>query len=216
MFYHLKMQNLLEIKNASYSYSPKSEIISNFSLCINPGEHIALIGPNGKGKTTLLKMAAGLIMPSCGQVLFEGTSTDADEYKNLRPCISFLFQKPQTQIIGQTPFEDVVFGLKNTGVKKNVAKKIAKDTLQRLKIEEIANLDSYSLSGGQSQMVAFAGAIATNPRLLLLDEPTSMLDAEFRVTIIVAIEELKSQGTAILSVSHDSDFLTHANKVISL
>ena len=65
-------------------------------------------------------------------------------------------------------------------------------------------------------MVAFAGAIATNPRLLLLDEPTSMLDAEFRVTIIEAIEELKSQGTAILSVSHDSDFLTHANKVISL
>ncbi|MDO4841396.1 MAG: ABC transporter ATP-binding protein [Phoenicibacter congonensis] len=216
MFYHLKMQNLLEIKDVTYSYSNQNEIISNFSLCLNSGEHIAIIGPNGKGKTTLLKIAAGLIQPASGQVLFDGSSTDAQDYKSLRPRISFLFQKPQTQIIGQTPFEDVVFGLKNTVVKKEEAKEIAKATLVRLNIEEIANLDSYSLSGGQSQMVAFAGAIATQPKLLLLDEPTSMLDAEFKVKMIEVTKELQCQGTAILSVSHDSDFLEHANKVITL
>ena len=213
------MKNTLEIKNITCSYA-KKPVVENFSLKLKEGEHIALTGENGRGKTTILKTAAGLLRPDEGSVRIFGIEIN-NEYKQesskrYLPKLSFVFQNPSLQIIGSTPFEDLIFGLKNLNIKRKEAETRAEKQLIDLEITHLKNVATFSLSGGEAQLVAFAGAIITRPKLLFLDEPTSMLDEEHKIKITNSIDCLKQEGTAILSVSHDAHLLNCADEVICL
>lgn len=213
------MKNTLEIKNITCSYA-KKPVVENFSLKLKEGEHIALTGENGRGKTTILKTAAGLLRPDEGSVRIFGIEINnesrQESSKRYLPKLSFVFQNPSLQIIGSTPFEDLIFGLKNLNIKRKEAETRAEKQLIDLEITHLKNVATFSLSGGEAQLVAFAGAIITRPKLLFLDEPTSMLDEEHKIKITNSIDCLKHEGTAILSVSHDAHLLNCADKVICL
>lgn len=213
------MKNTLEIKNITCSYA-KKPVVENFSLKLKEGEHIALTGENGSGKTTILKTAAGLLRPDEGSVRIFGIEINnesrQESSKRYLPKLSFVFQNPSLQIIGSTPFEDLIFGLKNLNIKRKEAETRAEKQLIDLEITHLKNVATFSLSGGEAQLVAFAGAIITQPKLLFLDEPTSMLDEDHKTKITNSIDCLKQEGTAILSVSHDAHFLNCADEVICL
>lgn len=213
------MKNTLEIKNITCSYA-KKPVVENFSLKLKEGEHIALTGENGRGKTTILKTAAGLLRPDEGSVRIFGIEINnesrQESSKRYLPKLSFVFQNPSLQIIGSTPFEDLIFGLKNLNIKREEAETRAEKQLIDLEITHLKNVATFSLSGGEAQLVAFAGAIITRPKLLFLDEPTSMLDEEHKIKITNSIDCLKHEGTAILSVSHDAHLLNCADEVICL
>lgn len=213
------MKNTLEIKNITCSYA-KKPVVENFSLKLKEGEHIALTGENGRGKTTILKTAAGLLRPDEGSVRIFGIEINnesrQESSKRYLPKLSFVFQNPSLQIIGSTPFEDLIFGLKNLNIKRKEAETRAEKQLIDLEITHLKNVATFSLSGGEAQLVAFAGAIITRPKLLFLDEPTSMLDEEHKIKITYSIDCLKQEGIAILSVSHDAHLLNCADEVICL
>lgn len=213
------MKNTLEIKNITCSYA-KKPVVENFSLKLKEGEHIALTGENGRGKTTILKTAAGLLRPDEGSVRIFGIEINneprQESSKRYLPKLSFVFQNPSLQIIGSTPFEDLIFGLKNLNIKRKEAETRAEKQLIDLEITHLKNVATFSLSGGEAQLVAFAGAIITRPKLLFLDEPTSMLDEDHKIKITNSIDCLKQEGAAILSVSHDAHLLNCADEVICL
>ncbi len=213
------MKNTLEIKNITCSYA-KKPVVENFSLKLKEGEHIALTGENGRGKTTILKTAAGLLKPDEGSVRIFGIEINnesrQESSKRYLPKLSFVFQNPSLQIIGSTPFEDLIFGLKNLNIKRKEAETRAEKQLIDLEITHLKNVATFSLSGGEAQLVAFAGAIITRPKLLFLDEPTSMLDEDHKAKITNSIDCLKQEGTGILSVSHDAHLLNCADEVICL
>ena len=213
------MKNTLEIKNITCSYA-KKPAVENFSLKLKEGEHIALTGENGRGKTTILKTAAGLLRPDEGSVRIFGIEINnesrQESSKRYLPKLSFVFQNPSLQIIGSTPFEDLIFGLKNLNIKRKEAETRAEKQLIDLEITHLKNVATFSLSGGEAQLVAFAGAIITQPKLLFLDEPTSMLDEDHKIKITNSIDCLKQEGTAILSVSNDAHLLNCADEVICL
>lgn len=213
------MKNTLEITNITCSYA-KKPVVENFSLKLKEGEHIALTGENGRGKTTILKTAAGLLRPDEGSVRIFGIEINnesrQESSKRYLPKLSFVFQNPSLQIIGSTPFEDLIFGLKNLNIKRKEAETRAEKQLIDLEITHLKNVATFSLSGGEAQLVAFAGAIITRPKLLFLDEPTSMLDEDHKIKITNSIDCLKREGTAILSVSHDAHLLNCADEVICL
>ena len=178
---------------------------------MNAGEIVALAGKNGCGKTTLLKITGGLLEPRGGKV------TVCNKKPNdVRPSISFIFQDPTKQIIGTTVFEDILFGLRNLKVEKTVAENKTKEILCHLKIEHLANTPTFKLSGGEAQMVAIAGVLATDPKLLLADEPTSMLDEVHVNLFIKAIQKRAQSGLCVLTSTHDEKLLSIASHIVNI
>ncbi len=205
------MCEILKLTNVRHSYVEEETLIKDFSLTVNKSEIVALEGKNGCGKTTLLKIAGGLLQPQAGEVeVCNKNPNDA------RTSISFVFQDPTKQIIGTTVFEDIMFGLRNIKVEKNEAKKRALNILEELEIQHLTDAPSFKLSGGEAQMVAAAGALVTDPKLLLADEPTSMLDNHRRSIFLNAIKKRALQGLAILTTTHDEKMLSIATRVVHM
>ena len=205
------MTEILKLTNVRHSYAENSPLIEEFNLTVNGGEIVALAGKNGCGKTTLLKIAAGLLEPNSGEVEVCGQNPN-----DVRPSISFIFQDPTKQIIGTTVFEDVMFGLRNIQVKKEVAEEKTRDVMRELQIEHLANAPTFKLSGGEAQMVAIAGALVTNPKLLLADEATSMLDDEHREIFLNAINKRVKDGLCVVASTHDEKMLQIASQVVNI
>lgn len=205
------MTEILKLTNVTHSYSDKNSLFEDFTLSVNEGEIVALAGRNGCGKTTLLRIAAGLLKPNSGNVQVCGQNPN-----DVRPSISFIFQDPTKQIIGTTVFEDIMFGLRNLKVKKNVAEEKTKHILSQLQIEHLKNVPTFKLSGGEAQMVAIASAFSTEPKLLLADEATSMLDESKKDIFLNAIKKRTEQGTCVLTSTHDEKMLKIASHVIHI
>ena len=205
------MTEILKLTNVTHSYAENSPLIEDFNLTVNGGEIVALAGKNGCGKTTLLKIAAGLLEPNSGNVQVCGQNPN-----DVRPSISFIFQDPTKQIIGTTVFEDIMFGLRNLKVKKNVAEEKTKHILSQLQIEHLENVPTFKLSGGEAQMVAIAGAFSTNPKLLMADEATSMLDESKKDIFLNAIKKRTEKGMCVLTSTHDNIMLKIASHVIHI
>lgn len=205
------MTEILKLTNVTHSYSDKNSLFEDFTLSVNEGEIVALAGRNGCGKTTLLRIAAGLLKPNSGNVQVCGQNPN-----DVRPSISFIFQDPTKQIIGTTVFEDIMFGLRNLKVKKNVAEEKTKHILSQLQIEHLKNVPTFKLSGGEAQMVAIASAFSTEPKLLLADEATSMLDESKKDIFLNAIKKWTEKGTCVLTSTHDEEMLKIASHVIHI
>ncbi len=192
----------LELENVSHRYGRGEPAISNLSLAVEPGEFVALLGPSGCGKTTALKILAGLLSPSAGDVRVEGNSVLGTPPEKRRAAM--VFQKPLL-----FPHMDVAgnvgFGLKMRGATKDSEQRV-REALEQVQMESFANRKPGELSGGQQQRIALARALVTSPKLLLLDEPFSALDANLRSEMRELVKRLQREGDyTTVFVTHDQE-----------
>lgn len=211
------------LRNICFSYDDgKTWTLEQLNLTIHPGERVAIVGKNGSGKSTLAKIIAGLTAPDsgyvtlCGEKVFENTTAYADAYKNARKYIGALFQSPEDQIITTITEEDVAFGLENLRCPQKTMHKRISEALKTVHMEDKRYADPSTMSGGQQQRVALASAIAMNSKLLVLDEPTSMLDSFARKDVDALFDNLHKNGTTIVQITHNFEECKRANRILLL
>ena len=195
---------MLELRNISKKFG-KKEILSNFSLTIPEKQILAIVGPSGGGKTTLLRMLAGLETIDSGEIFYNGESLPLDELEK-RPLLGFVFQDFQL-FPHLSVMENLILSpIKTMGMSEADAKKKAVDLLTRLGLEAHADAYPYSLSGGQKQRVALARAMMIDPEVIGYDEPTSALDPELRLEVEKLILQNRELGMTQIVVTHDLQF----------
>lgn len=217
----------IQIKDLFYTYSPKTqfkvEALKDISLSIDSGSYVAFIGQTGSGKSTLIQNLNGLLIPTSGEVEVDDFKVTNNKRKNknikqLRKHLGIVFQFPEYQLFEETVLKDVMFGLKNFGIKEEEAKLQAKEALLSVGIDEsFFERSPFDLSGGEKRRVAMAGILALKPDILVVDEPTAGLDPLISKEILKLLDELHHQGKTIILVTHDMDIvLSYAEKVFLL
>ena len=232
---------LARLDNVSFLYG-RTTALDGVSLTIRAGEYIALVGHNGSGKSTLGRVLSGLVAPDDGRVelmgreVYSGVSgavstekhdslagsspaqagANAAEYRAARRDIGLVLQNPADQIVTTVVEDDVAFGPENLGLEPDVITGRVHEALEAVDMTRFAQADPDRLSGGQQQRVAIAGALAMHPRLLILDEPTAMLDAAGREDVMRAIDAAHRGGTAIVHITHMPEQAARASRVIEL
>ena len=214
---------LVVLRNICFSYDDgKTWTLNNLSLTIRSGERVAIVGKNGSGKSTLAKIIAGLTAPDsgyvklCGEKVFENTTAYADAYKNARKFIGALFQRPEDQIVTTVTEDDVAFGLENLNVEQHKMRKLVNNALEAVHMQNHRLSNPSLMSGGQMQKVALAGSIAMQSKLLVLDEPTSMLDSKSRENVDTLFDDLHKNGTSIVQITHRIDECQRADRILLL
>lgn len=197
---------LLKLELINYKYPQKeAHVLHNANLELNAGEILGLLGSNGSGKSTLLHIASGLIVPHSGTVTLCGREcVNEEEFSKARKNLGYLLQNSEDMLFCPTILEDVAFGPYNNGKTSKEAQDIAWDTLKSLEIEQFADSNGNSLSGGEKKLAALACILAMKPKLLFLDEPTNNLDPQAREKMI---HILKEQQICSLIISHDIEFI---------
>ncbi|MCR4750549.1 MAG: energy-coupling factor transporter ATPase [Lachnospiraceae bacterium] len=187
----------------------KTDALKDVSFKIDDGEFVGLIGHTGSGKSTLVQHMNGLMLPTSGEVYFDGKDISDKEYslKELRSNVGLVFQYPEHQLFEATVFEDVCFGPKNLGLEKKEVELRAFQALKQVGMkEELFYQSPFDMSGGQKRRVAIAGVLAMKPRVLVLDEPTAGLDPKGRDEILELIKKLHDEEKiTIVLVSHSMD-----------
>lgn len=195
----------------------KTEILHDVSFSVLPGEFVALVGPNGAGKTTLLKHLNGLIKPTSGTVTVCGIDTRRTKTSELARHVGFLFQNPDQQILCPTVREELRFGLKHCGIPKATWDERIEVAARMTDLSAKLDSDPLMLTRSRRQRVALASVLATDPEILVLDEPTSAQDERETQRIMDIARELRGRGKTIILVSHDMELVsTYADRVIVL
>ena len=208
----------IECKNISYAYGEEEEsvlAIDNLSLTINEGEFVAILGHNGSGKSTLSKHFNGILTPTSGDVIVDGINTrDEEKLFELRSRVGMVFQNPDNQIVATIVEEDVAFAPENLGIEPSEIRKRVDEALKTVGMYKYKDHQPHKLSGGQKQRVAIAGVLAMNPKCIILDEPTAMLDPEGRAQVMRTIEKLASEGITVVLITHFMDEAARAGRVV--
>ncbi len=213
------MKEILSIDHVSYSYPTEDDevkkAIDDVSFSVQDGEWIAIVGHNGSGKSTLAKLMIGLLFPDEGDVNVFVEKLTEENIWDIRSQMGIVFQNPDNQFVGSTVQDDVAFALENNGVSFEEMTIRVHDSLAQVKMSDFLNHEPHHLSGGQKQRVAIAGALALQPRLLIMDEATSMLDPQGRDEVIRIVEELKrNTGLTVISITHDLEEALLADRMI--
>ncbi len=210
----------LEVEHLGFSYSQdEPKAVSDLSFSIEEGSYVSLIGHNGSGKSTLAKLISGLLGFSYeGKVSLFGTLLDKKSIVKARKDIGLVFQNPDNQFVGSTVEEDIAFGLENRGIKREEMQAIIDEFAREVGMIDYLKKSPEGLSGGQKQRVAIAGVLAMGPRLLILDEATSMLDPTGKREILSLVHRLreKDPSLSILSITHDVEEAANSDYVIVL
>ena len=197
------MNPVLEFKSVTIRYSGNSKnTISDVSFHVHPDERVALFGLNGSGKTTLLLAAVGLV-PFTGSIFIDGILIEKKNLQKARDRTGFLFNIPEDQILFPRVLDDVAYGLIRKGTPPKAAHEKAMSALAALGVSDTAECSPFQLSHGQRQRIALAGALVTNPLVLLLDEPSSALDPRGKLSLA---DVLRSVASSIVIATHDVEF----------
>lgn len=165
------------------------------------------------GKSTMAKVISGLENPNKGQVLIDGINTcNKNSFLEIRKKVGVVFQNPENQILFNNVFDDIAFTMKNLGI-ENYKEKI-ENALQRLKMQEFLNSESYDLSFGQKQRVTIAGVVAQDPKYIVLDEPTTMIDPQGKEAVYRMVKELKEQNYTIIYITNFIDEILMSDKIV--
>lgn len=218
--YELEDDVLINVDNVSHVYdgSDPSDVgaLRDVSLQIRRGEFVAIIGHNGSGKSTLAKHLNALLLPTAGRVTVEGLDTqDLEHVWTIRQMVGMVFQNPDNQIVATTVEEDVAFGPENLGWEPEVIAQRVREALRIVGLEGMGNKAPHQLSGGQKQRLAIAGILAMRPDVLVLDEPTAMLDPVGRAEVMRTVRRLnREEGITVVHITHFMDEAVYAHRVV--
>ena len=215
---------MIHSENLIYEYDKRDEegnivgtnrAIDGVDIDVPQGSFVAVLGPNGSGKSTLAKHMNAILVPSGGTMWVDGRDTkDPAELWNVRQTAGMVFQNPDNQIIGTVVEEDVGFGPENLGVPTDEIWKRVEDSLRAVGMLEYRTHSPNKLSGGQKQRVAIAGVIAMEPKCIVLDEPTAMLDPNGRREVIEAVKKLqKEKNVTVILITHYMEEVIDADQV---
>ena len=209
---------LIEFKNVTYKY-PKSTYVAlkDLNLSIEAGEFVCILGANGSGKSTLARHINALLLPDEGEVTVAGMSTlDKKSLRNIRQKAGMVFQNPENQAVTSVVKDDVAFGPENLGLDPAVIKERVSKALETVHMSDKAEKEIFDLSGGEKQRIAIAGVLAMKPEILIMDEPSAMLDERSRRGIMRVAHELNASGITIVMITHSMDDAASADRVIVL
>ncbi len=208
----------LEIQNVFFSYDKRKNALNGVTFSVEKGEYVAIIGRNGSGKSTLARLLNGLLIPTSGEVVVDGSSTkEKDKCFEIRKRVGVVFQNPDNGIVASIVEDDVAFGPENMGVPREEIGKRIDYALKAVGMSAYKKASPARLSGGQKQRVAIAGVLALQPDVLVLDESTAMLDPQGRKEILAVANELnKERGVTVITITHYMDEAAKADRVIVL
>lgn len=213
-------RNVIEIKNLSHIYHPGTEhevrALNHINLRIEDGEHVAVLGRNGCGKSTLAKHLNGLLLPTEGSVLVDEYDTaDEDHALDILQRVGMVFQNPDNQLVATTVLEEIAFGPENLGLPREVIFERVDEALKLVQMEDFRDAMPHHLSGGQKQRIAIAGIIAMRPETIVFDEPTAMLDPDGRAEVIGTMLRLnREEGLTVVNITHFMEEAVLADRVI--
>ena len=208
---------VIELRELRFTYPGSTvETIKGVSLRIERGSFVAVLGHNGSGKSTLAKHLNAILLPTSGQVLVDGMDTaDEDRLLDIRRTVGMVFQNPDNQIVANVVEDDVAFAPENLGVPPEEIRKRVDDALKAVDMYDFRLHAPHLLSGGQKQRVAIAGVIAMEPEVIVLDEPTAMLDPKGRREVIATVTRLcREKGITVVLITHHMDECIGADRVI--
>jgi energy-coupling factor transport system ATP-binding protein len=213
------MPEILSLNNVTFSYTPEEKrsrnAVENVSFSVQEGEWIAIVGHNGSGKSTIAKLMNGLLYPQQGDVRILREVLNEENLWESRSQMGMVFQNPDNQFVGATVQDDVAFALENNGVPFEEMVERVHAALEQVKMGNFLDHEPHHLSGGQKQRVAIAGALALRPKLLILDEATSMLDPQGRAEVLQTVQALRAEtGLTVISITHDLEEAMLADRVL--
>ena len=217
------MEDIISVENLAYAYpdldgQKGTQVFENLNLTIESGSFVAILGTNGCGKSTLAKHFNSILLPSGGKVYVNGIDTsDLTRIMAVRRCVGMVFQNPDNQIVANVVEEDVAFGPENLGVAAPEIRRRVDRALKQVGMYEYREHAPHLLSGGQKQRVAIAGIIALEPKCIVLDEPTAMLDPRGRADVMQTVEKLnREKGITVVLITHHMDEAAQAQRVVVL
>lgn len=211
------MEEMLRADNITFSYTDdQHRAVDGLSLRVKRGEYVAVLGANGCGKSTLAKHFNAILLPQAGTVYVEDMSTaDEDKLFDIRQKVGMVFQNPDNQIVATVVEEDVAFAPENMGVEPAEIRRRVDEALKAVGMYEYRESAPHQLSGGQKQRVAIAGIIAMQPRCILLDEPTAMLDPRGRQEVMRVLRQLnREKGITVVLITHYMEEAAACDRVI--
>lgn len=217
----MPVDSAVEFKDVSFTYpDTKKAILDQISFKIKRGSWTSLIGHNGSGKSTISKLINGLLLPDSAnnsRITVLGMTLNQKTVWDVREKVGIVFQNPDNQFVGATVGDDVAFGLENRAVPREQMVKIVRKVLADVGMLDYIDAEPANLSGGQKQRVAIAGILAVEPKIIILDESTSMLDPKGREQVLKIIKHLKKEkNLTVISITHDIDEANMADDVIVL
>ena len=201
---------LIELESICFAYAPEEPpVLRAFSMTVEAGACIALLGDNGAGKTTLFRILNGLSFPQSGTYRFDGTVIDSawlkkqTNAKRFHKRVGYLFQNPDVMLFNATVRDEIAFGPRQLGLSETEIETRVRDCMALFGLETLAEKAPYHLSAGQKKKVALASVLALNPEVLILDEPMAGLDAKTQKQLLSVLAELKSAGRTLLLATHN-------------
>ena len=211
------MKSIIEVKDLSFRYKEDQDYydVNNVSFHVKRGEWLSIVGHNGSGKSTTIRLIDGLLEAESGEIWIDGQLLSSENVWDLRRQIGMVFQNPDNQFVGATVEDDVAFGLENQGLPREEMKKRVAESLELVGMLDFKKREPARLSGGQKQRVAIAGVVALRPAILILDEATSMLDPEGRRELIQTVQEIrKDHQMTVVSITHDLEEVAMSDRVL--
>ena len=215
------MEDIITVDNLIFEYTDedtgeKNRVLDNVSLNVKEGEFLTVLGHNGSGKSTLAKHFNAILLPTDGKVFVDGIDTsDESRLFDIRRRVGMVFQNPDNQIVAAIVEEDVAFGPENIGVPTAEIRTRVDAALAAVGMSDYAKHAPHLLSGGQKQRVAIAGVLALEPKCIVLDEPTAMLDPQGRKEIVTTVKKLnREKGITVVYITHYMEEALQADRII--
>ena len=211
------MKSIIDVKNLSFRYKESQEYydVKDITFHVKRGEWLSIVGHNGSGKSTTVRLIDGLLEAESGEIVIDGQRLTEENVWDIRRQIGMVFQNPDNQFVGATVEDDVAFGLENQGLSRQEMKKRVEEALDLVGMSDFKKREPARLSGGQKQRVAIAGVVALRPAILILDEATSMLDPEGRRELIETVKGIrKDYDMTVISITHDLEEVAMSDRVL--
>jgi cobalt/nickel transport system ATP-binding protein len=210
------MDPIFELKDVSYRYAGKIDALRDVSLSICQGERISIMGANGSGKSTLLAIIDGLVYPTSGEYRAFGQPITEDLFDSIkdndfrrffRKKVGFVFQNSDVQLFSPTVYEEIAFGPLQLDISRDEVKERVEEVMEMMELARLKERAPHTLSGGEKKKVCIASVLATNPDVLLLDEPTAGLDPRTQLWLIELLQDLGRAGKTVITATHDLDII---------